>query len=394
MSASVGAYIDPRWTATARHAAELRRALDGAGYDQAGLEALLGPPDPRLSADEQRALWLWRSRDGGDARAIVAQAFLLEGAVPLGRARRALGRAGVTAALALRLARARGGTLQPLAQLGLHAGLLVAGDLELATGGARRREHAAGPNTATMLLERMTVRRPVGRALDLGCGGAYLALRLAAHARHVSATDVSARALHYGVLNAALNGVTNIRFTTSDRFAGLRAQTFDLITGNLPFVISPEMRFTFRDAGLRRDAFAESVVRATGRHLAEGGLAQYLAQWVHRRDDDGAQEEARLARWVHEAGSDALIVRLEREPADVYASRWSSGPGEALSADERARRMARWMAYYDGAGIRAISTGLFCLRRRLAARHRFAIEESSPAAPPTGADVASWFDVV
>jgi len=358
------------------------------------LESLLGAPDPRLSADEQRALWLWRARGDGDDLAIVARAFLLEAPVPVARVRRALGRAGVTAAVVLGLARVRGRTLQPRAQLGLHAGLLVAGDLELAPVGPRRRDHAAGPNTATVLLDRMTVRRHVDRALDLGCGGGYLALRLAAHAAQVSATDVSTRALRYGPVNAALNGVTNIRFTMSDRFAGLRTQTFHLITGNLPFVISPEARFTFRDAGLRRDGFVQSVVRATGRHLAEGGMAQYLAQWVHGPGEDGAREEARLARWIRDAGCDALIIRLEREPADAYASRWLSGPGKALSPDERARRMARWMAYYDREGIRAISTGLFCLRRRSAGRHLFAIEESSPASPPTGAEVAAWFYVV
>lgn len=300
----------------------------------------------------------------------------------------------MTAALALGLARVRGATLQPLAQLGVHAGLLVAGDLELATAGAARRDHAAGPNTATILLDRMTVRRPVARALDLGCGGGYLALRLAAHAADVSATDVSVRALRYARLNAALNDINSVRFTVSDRFSGLRAQTFDLIAGNLPFVISPEARFTFRDAGLRRDRFVETVVRATGRHLTEGGMAQYLAQWAHGRDESDEREEARLARWVHAAGCDALIIRLEREPADVYASRWLTGPGSSLSADERARRMARWMAYYDRAGIRAISTGLFSLRRRSSDRHVFAVEQSSPGAPPAGADVAAWFDAV
>jgi len=373
----------------------VRLALARAGYDQANLQAVLGAPDPRLSAVEQRSLWLWRARSPRDDRAVLARLFLLESPVPVAAARRALGADGLAAALSLGLGRVRGATVEPRVQLGLHAGLIVAGDLEFGQPNARRRDHSAGPNTATLLLDRMTIRRPVARALDLGCGGGYLALRLATHAAAVCATDVSVRALRHARLNAALNGASGVQCVSSDRFSSLRGQTFELITGNLPFVISPEARYTFRDAGLRRDGFLESVVRATGRHLADGGIAQYLAQWVHEREgEDVAAEEERLARWVHAARCDALIVRLEREPADAYASRWLAGPGQEPSPDERARRMDRWMAYYDRARIRAISTGLVCLRRRGGGRRVFAIEPSSPASPPTGAQVAAWFDAV
>jgi len=376
--------------ATARHAAEVRGALDRAGYDGPNLEVLLGAPDARLSADEQRCLWMWRARGRRDDRAVLARLFLLESPVPVAAARRALGAEAFAAAAWLGLTRVRGATLLPRAQLGVHGGLIIAGDLgpPIAT---TERNHSGGPTTATLLLDGMTVRRPVARALDLGCGGGYLALRLATHAGTVWATDVSERALAYARLNADLNGVDGMRFVISDRFSGLRRQAFDLITGNLPFVISPETRFTFRDAGLPSDVFLASVVRATGRHLLEGGLAQYLAQWAH---GDGEDEEARLARWIHVAGCDALIIRLEHEPVDAYASRWLAGPGRVLSPAERGRRMTRWMAYYVGAGIRAISTGLFCLRRRSTGRRVFAIEQASPAAPPNGAAIAAWFDAV
>src|SRR5207244_13340323 len=114
--------------------------------------------------------------------AILASLFLLETPVPTPAARRALGDAGLGAAHPLGLVRARGATLEPRLQLGLHAGLLIAGDLEFGRTPIADRDHAGGPNRATILLDRMTVRRPVARALDLGCGGGYLALRLAKHA--------------------------------------------------------------------------------------------------------------------------------------------------------------------------------------------------------------------
>jgi methylase of polypeptide subunit release factors len=361
----------------------LRRTLARAGFDEARLRRLLGGPDGRLNTPEQEALWRWRAaRD--TPLAALARLFLLQQPLTPVAAQQAFGD-DLARVQALALVRRRAGKIQPVIALTPHAGRVLASD----AGGARpAREHVLGPTTATLLTDSLVVRRPVARALDLGTGVGALALGLSRHARQVTAADLSPRALAFARFNAALNGGPALALVRSDRFAGLGRRRFDLIVGNLPFVISPERRFTYRDAGAPGDDFLAATVRETGRYLVDGGLAQYLGQWAHVGNEE---EDERLAPWFVAAGCDALVLRFETEPVDVYAARWSPGPG-VPDADDRLRRLDRWMAYYRRAGIRAISTGLFTLRRRRTDRHFFVIDDVEPAARPTGADILARLD--
>jgi methylase of polypeptide subunit release factors len=376
-----------------RAVAEVRGALVRAGYDEAGLRGLLGDVDPALAPAEQEALWLWRAR-GAEPLAVLVRLFLLQRPVLRSAAKRALGPGGLAAAEALALVRGSGRKLAAAVHLSLHAGLLVASDREPAAGEPAR-DHVLGPTAATIALDRLTIRRPVRRALDLGTGTGYLALRLAAHAPAVVATDVAPRALARARLNAALNEVSvpgRLELLRSDRFAALGRRRFDLVTANLPFVISPERRFTYRDAGEPADGFFASVVRRVGRHLEEGGYAQILAQWAHV---EGEEEDERVAPWIVAAGCDALVLRLEREPVDRYAARWSAGPVSAgpgsIDGRERQRRLAAWMRAYERAGIREISTGLWTLRRRATGRHFMAFEDAAVPTRPCGDEILARF---
>src|SRR5699024_2545687 len=58
---------------------------------------------------------------------------------------------------------------------------------ELASGAALGPDHVLGVGGASLTLARITPREPVGRALDLGCGGGIQALHAARHAEHVVA---------------------------------------------------------------------------------------------------------------------------------------------------------------------------------------------------------------
>src|SRR5438270_327403 len=84
------------------------------------------------------------------------------------------------------------------------------------------------------------VTRLLDRALDVGTGSGVQALLAARHAREVVATDVNPRALAYAELNAALNGFTNLECRAGSMFEPVAGETFDLITCNAPFVVSPE----------------------------------------------------------------------------------------------------------------------------------------------------------
>jgi SAM-dependent methyltransferase len=345
----------------------LRAAFARVGFSAAGVAPLLGPPDARLSAVEQEALWAHRA--GGSAPlAVLARFFLLQRAVSPGLLRRALGGDGLAAATALGWVLPAG---RPGVQLSLHADLLIASDPPTERPG---RSFVQAPTTATLLLERLLIPGPAARTLDVGTGTGYLALRLGGA---MVGSDVSARALRFARLNAALND----RPVTFVRADGLAVSgRFERVVGNLPFVLSPERRFTFRDGS--PDLLARAI-RGLRARLAPGGVAQYLAQWPLGPRHD---EEATFARLAVAAGCDALVLRLESDPADVHAVRWSAGPG--LPPD--ARRVAAWCAHHRAAGVARICTGLITLRRHRGRRHVLAIEDGDFAL--TGAEVGARLD--
>jgi len=81
------------------------------------------------------------------------------------------------------------------------------------------------------------------RFLDLCTGSGCLALSLAKEFRNaqVCGTDTSATAIQYAHENAALNGITNITFTTGSLFEPVKRLTFDLIVSNPPYIRSGDI---------------------------------------------------------------------------------------------------------------------------------------------------------
>lgn len=79
--------------------------------------------------------------------------------------------------------------------------------------------------------------------LDLCTGSGCLALSLANKFRNaqVCGTDTSATAIQYAHENAALNGITNITFTTGSLFEPVKRLTFDLIVSNPPYIRSGDI---------------------------------------------------------------------------------------------------------------------------------------------------------
>ena len=169
-------------------------------------------------------------------------------------------------------------------------------------------------------LASLTPRRHVARALDVGTGNGIHALLAAQHSDHVIATDVNQRALAFTAINAALNELDNIETRPGSLFEPVTGETFDLITCNAPYVVSPESRWEYRDGGLPADELSERVVRHAAESLTEDGYASLLVSWVAYDEDD---PDARLDGWLDGCGCDAWVLGLAGADPLEHAAGWN-----------------------------------------------------------------------
>ncbi len=80
--------------------------------------------------------------------------------------------------------------------------------------------------------------------LDLCTGSGCIAIALAKAfpTSQITATDISTKALNLAKRNAHHNSATNINFISSDLFAQLENQTFDIIIANPPYISAQEFK--------------------------------------------------------------------------------------------------------------------------------------------------------
>ena len=341
-------------------AAALRRVFDDAGYDADRIQERLGTSDRSLAEGPDRPVYLRRLGEA-DPLAALIRLFLLD--TPVGRAtlERLLGtdscglldRAGL-------LATDGDDHVDGTVRIVPHEHLLIASD-RFAAGHA---DHVAAVHGPSATLSHLTVRRPVGTALDVGTGNGVQALLAAAHADRVVATDLSERALAFTGFNAALNGIDNVELRLGSFFEPAAGERFELVVTNPPYVISPESNFLFRDSGLPKDAVSEQVVRALPAHLAEGGFGSVMISWVQ----EGDEPTARPASWLEGSGCDALVVHTTSDEPLSIAAQWNREARSDATAYDAA--IERWLAYFAAEGIEQIAFGCVVMRRRTASAER------------------------
>ena len=129
-------------------------------------------------------------------------------------------------------------------------------------------EWVAGLHPPSVTLAKLTVRREVGRALDVCTGNGIQALLASRHAETVVATDINPRALEIAGLELlSLNGNSNVELRQGSYFEPAGNERFDLITCNPPYVISPESSYVYRDSGLPGDTVSRLAVQEAARAL-------------------------------------------------------------------------------------------------------------------------------
>jgi len=317
--------------------------------------------------------------------------------------------------------------VRPAADLRPYAWKDTAGEGATASGGAElwvasdlaahqrpgvlRRNHVLGIGQASTTLVQTTIRRHAKKALDLGTGCGIQTFHLLHHSDHVTATDISARALAFTRFNILLNAEA-LRVDPArpeDRLAlrlgsllePVAGEEFDLVVSNPPFVITPRStgeaagdQFTYRDGGLPGDDIVATLVQSLPQVLSPGGTAQMLGNWEITA---GQSWEERPQSW---AGEDADVWFIQREQVgpEQYAETWLQ---DASENRDRRHYQEAYSAYLDDFASRdvgGIGFGMIWMRRPDAGTRRvYRFEEitypiEQPVGPHLGAAVqrADW----
>lgn len=270
------------------------------------------------------------------------------------------------------------------------AELWVASDLAAhQQAGILRHDHVLGIGQASTTLVQTTVRRHVAKALDLGTGCGIQSFHLLHHAEHVTATDISERALAFTRFNLLLNAQAlhldpeHLEERVSLRLGSLlqpvAGEEFELVVSNPPFVITPRTfgeeasgQFTYRDGGLPGDEIVSSLVRDLPSVLAPAGTAQLLGNWEIAA---GTAWQERPQSWAS-PDVDAWFIQREQVSPEQYAETWLQDASESRDRQHYRDAYAAYLADFASRDVAGIGFGMIWLRR--------------PAAAPDGAtpDVA------
>lgn len=361
--------------------AQLRRALDAAGYSDAGLRQAFGAELSTLNWRRQ-APWYLRRFSAPTPLNTLIRLFLLHAPVTEEELRAALPGFDSARLAALGLVNAGQDGIRSPISLAAHDGLLFAHDPRTDSDARLAQDHVLGVTISSLTLAFLTVRSPARLALDLGTGCGIQALLAARHSEHVIATDTNARALNYTAFNARLNGMDNVECRQGHLFEPVAGCQFDLIVSNPPYVISPDNEFIYRDSGLPGDTVSREMVRQTPAYLAEGGIATVMCNWAHYAA--GEEWSLPVRGWIEGNGCDALLLLAETLDPPAYAVAWNQRTDPAVYGE----LMDRWLGYYERLGITAISAGSVVLRRR-ATRASQVVAEQLPDGrlDPTGEQI-------
>ncbi len=374
------------------HVQDLRRALTRADFTVDAVFALLGE-DAHRALGRNQTVPARRATAGGGDLATLVRLFALQVAVDRERADAALPGL-VEPLIAAGMLQASGGEVRALVDVRPygdedHDWWIVCDP----TPGLDVRqapmspEYVLGISEASSSLAQLTIREPVGRALDLGTGCGVQALHLAQHAGEVVASDVNPRALAMARLTAELNEL-DIDVRDGSLFDPVAGETFDLIATNPPFVISPPGSevLVYRDSGMPGDSVVRHLVENAAAHLNDGGWCQILANWAHRT---GTGWQDGLEEWFAGQPLDAWVVQRELVDPSEYVEMWLADAGLA-SAPDYVRRYDAWLDWFAEVGIEAVGFGWLSMRKTSATPVHRLEEWAGEVAPPIGPAVAAW----
>ncbi|MET3369026.1 UNVERIFIED_CONTAM: methylase of polypeptide subunit release factors [Jeotgalibacillus campisalis] len=243
--------------------------------------------------------------------------------------------------------------------------------------GVLRHDHVLGIGRASTTLVQTTFRKHSERALDVGTGCGIQTFHLLHHCEHVTATDISERALAFTRFNLLLNAAEleldpdNLERRVSLRLGSLlepvAGEQFGLVVSNPPFVITPRTggesssdQFTYRDGGLPGDDIVASLVQSLAGVLEPGGTAQMLGNWEVPSSTDWKD---RPKAWLRDSGLDVWFIQREQVGPEQYAETWLQDASQNREGQQYKEAYAAYLADFASRNVEGIGFGMIWLRR-------------------------------
>jgi hypothetical protein len=336
----------------------LRSILEAADFSVDRVEAELGVETLSGQVWEREAQRRRLAEHG--AFAVLTRLFLLEDSLDASIVDQAMAGLGVEGLVKLGLCRAEGPLVRPIAKVVPHGDYFLACDVGDPIGTETPFEHVPGVQAPSVTLAKLAVRDEVDSALDLGTGSGLQALLAAKHCRRVVATDINPRALRFAEFNCGLNGLDNIDLRLGWGFDPVQGERFDLVVANLPYVISPDHRYAFRDSDIPAEELCRHIVTEVPSHLNEGGFATVLVSWTHDRQGNW---DAPLQEWVADRDCDAWLLHYRTTDPLGHSLGWLR-PMAQREPREFVVALDRWLGYLHERNVNAIGHGAVILRRR------------------------------
>ncbi len=362
---------------------QIRDVLASADYTDRGVTQVLGV-DSLNRLGERKFPVLMRRTAGGTPLETLIRLFILGQMVDEAAATRAFAPMPLEDWAKIGLVALSDSEVRPSVQLRCYQGMVIAYDFVRRGPGGVEPDYVMGVSPSSLVLASMTVRRPIGAALDLGAGCGIQAFLAAPHSQRVVGIDRNRRALAISQFNAQLNQIGNVEFREGDMFQPVAGETFDLIVSNPPFIISPDDRHLFLNSGLEGDEICRRIAREAPGFLSEGGYCIFNANWAVVEGEDW---RARLAGWFENTGCDGLVILQDVLDLGEYAaSLIEVGNNEQA---EYSRHFGEWMDYYTARHMTGIGQGVIIMRRAGRRQNWFAVEDPPKKITfPSGDDVA------
>ncbi|MEV7607172.1 methyltransferase [Paenarthrobacter sp. NPDC089322] len=248
--------------------------------------------------------------------------------------------------------------------------------------GVLRHDHVLGIGQASTTLLQTTIRQHTRRALDLGTGCGIQTFHLLHHCEHVTATDISERALAFTRFNLLLNAAeleldpdnpqARVSLRLGSMLEPVAGEQFGLVVSNPPFVITPRTsgesaadQYTYRDGGMPGDGIVASLVQNIANVLEPGGTAQMLGNWEIK---SGANWRDRPGSWLADTNLDAWFIQREQVGPEQYAETWLQDASEGRDLVHYQQSYAAYLDDFAARDVQSIGFGMIWLRRPAASR--------------------------